>query len=400
MFGHLMKLIWKRKTRNVMLSLEILLAFALVFAISAFGLRNYQLYQMPIGFAHDDVWSVHIQAGDAPKGSFDAALYDKFKRGLESLPGVRQVAFAGSTPFANSTMRTDVANPAGGKRVRTDMFEVSDDFFAVAGVRLAEGRAFDRSDDGAAAEPVVVNRRMAKALFGDGPALGKQFDAAEPDAKKPELMRVVGIVDEFRNKGELMAPVNFIIVRHTPGPLDSGLRTILLKLDPGTPRSFEAGLSARLKLIRNDWSYSITPLAAQRSAQLKSNLTPLVILAVIAAFLLVMVAFGLFGVLWQNTTRRIPEIGLRRAIGANAGHIYRQIIAEQFLLSTAAMLVGLLLLVQLPLTGTFGEALNWRVFGAATALSMAVIYLLSLACSVYPGWRASRLSPTDALHYE
>jgi putative ABC transport system permease protein len=40
------------------------------------------------------------------------------------------------------------------------------------------------------------------------------------------------------------------------------------------------------------------------------------------------------------------------------------------------------------------------VFGAATLLSMSVIYLLSLLCSVYPGWRASRLSPTQALHYE
>jgi putative ABC transport system permease protein len=121
---------------------------------------------------------------------------------------------------------------------------------------------------------------------------------------------------------------------------------------------------------------------------------------VIATFLLLMVAFGLFGVLWQNTTRRIPEIGLRRAIGASAGDIYRQIIAEQFLLSSVAMLVAMLLLVQLPITGALGELLNWQVFLGAAAVSMAAIYLLSLLCSVYPGWRASRLSPTQALHYE
>jgi hypothetical protein len=48
-----------------------------------------------------------------------------------------------------------------------------------------------------------------------------------------------------------------------------------------------------------------------------------------------MVAFGLFGVLWQNTTQRIPEIGLRRAVGASAADIYRQIVAEQLLLSSA-----------------------------------------------------------------
>ena len=113
-----------------------------------------------------------------------------------------------------------------------------------------------------------------------------------------------------------------------------------------------------------------------------------------------MVAFGLFGVLWQNTARRIPEIGLRRAIGASTADIYRQIIAEQLLLSSLAMGAGLLLLVQLPITGALGASLNWTVFAVAAALSMLVIYLLSLLCSVYPGWRASRMSPTDALHYE
>jgi putative ABC transport system permease protein len=133
---------------------------------------------------------------------------------------------------------------------------------------------------------------------------------------------------------------------------------------------------------------------------LKSQMIPLIILGVIAAFLLVMVAFGLFGVLWQNTTQRIPEIGLRRALGASAGRIYQQIIAEQLLLSSGAMLIALVLLVQLPLTGVFGDSLNWQVFVTAAALSAAVIYLLSLLCSLYPGWRAARLSPTQALHYE
>jgi putative ABC transport system permease protein len=64
------------------------------------------------------------------------------------------------------------------------------------------------------------------------------------------------------------------------------------------------------------------------------------------------------------------------------------------------MLIALVLLVQLPLTGVFGDSLNWKVFAMATLLSASVIYLLSLLCSLYPGWRAARLSPTQALHYE
>ena len=197
-----------------------------------------------------------------------------------------------------------------------------------------------------------------------------------------------------------MVPVNFIMTRFAPQAGESRVRTILLKTAPGTPRAFEARLNRQLKLVRNDWSYTISPLASMRASQMKELLIPLAVLGVIAAFMLAMVAFGLFGVLWQNTAYRIPEIGLRRAIGARAGDIYRQIIAEQLLLSSIAIVAGMVLLVQLPLTGALGQMMNWSVFLGAAGLSMAVIYLLSLLCSLYPGWRASRLSPAEALHHE
>ena len=64
------------------------------------------------------------------------------------------------------------------------------------------------------------------------------------------------------------------------------------------------------------------------------------------------------------------------------------------------MLTGMVLLIQLPLTGVFGDAINWTVFITATVISMALIYAISTLCSLYPAWRASRLSPTEALHYE
>jgi len=400
MFTHLLKLIWKRKGRNLMLSLEILIAFVIVFAIAAFGVRSWQLYQLPTGYVDDDVWSVQIFPGPDSRTKFSPVVYDTFKRGLEALPGVKQVSFASTSPYLFHTMSGDVAIPGTALRIMTELIEMDDDSLPLLGVKPVQGRLFGKNDDGSAATPVIINRRMASALFGTESAVGKQYDASRPGSKQPQMLKVVGVIDDYRNKGELDPPGNVTILRYRPAVFQTGMESILIKVAPGTSRAFEQDVNRQLKLINNEWTYETAPLAARRKSALSGQLLPMVVLSIVAAFLLLMVAFGLFGVLWQNTTRRIPEIGLRRAIGANAGHIYRQIIAEQFLLSTGAMLMALLLLVQLPLTGVLGSRLNWPVFSGATVLSMLVIYLLSLLCSVYPGWRASRLSPTEALHYE
>jgi len=400
MFSHLLKLIWKRKGRNLMLSLEILIAFVIVFAIAAFALRSWQLYRLPTGYVYDDVWSVQILPGPESKSTFSPAAHDTFRRSLEAVPEIKQVGFASTSPYHFFTMSGEVTIPGTGLRIMTDMIEMDDASLPLLGVKLVQGRVFGQIDDGSAAAPVIINRSLARALFGTESAVGLQYDASPPNSKQPTMMKVVGVIDDYRNKGELDAPGNVTILRYRPAVFQTGMQSILIKVVPGTPRTFEHDLSRRLKLINNEWTYDVAPLAARRKVSLDVKLFPLISLSIIAAFLLLMVAFGLFGVLWQNTTRRIPEIGLRRAIGANAGQIYRQIIAEQFLLSSGAMLVALLMLVQLPITGALKESLNWPVFLGATALSMLVIYLLSLLCSVYPGWRASRLSPTEALHYE
>jgi putative ABC transport system permease protein len=396
MLRHLLKLTWKRKTRNLMLSLEILLAFAIVFAVAAFSLRYWQLYRMPTGFDASDVWAVTI-VPDKRDMRMDAAAYDAFRRGLRELPEVNQVAFASYEPYAMSMMSGAWKIPGGGE-ADTRMLDVSDDLDKVLGLHLVEGRWFSGLDDGAAAVPVVMNRRMANAMFPGKAAVGQQFEDADKGAKV--FYKVVGMVDDYRPSGELGTPENFTFVRMRPGAGDRNAGTILLKLRPGVERSFEARLHQRLKLVRKDMSFWIAPVRDTRKTMMKTQLTPLVVLGVIAAFMLVMVAFGLFGALWQNTTQRIPEIGLRRAVGARITDIYGQIVAEQLLLSSVAIALGLVLLVQLPLTGVFGDSLNWPVFFAAAGLSMGVIYLLSLLCSLYPGWRASRLSPTEALHYE
>ena len=406
MIRHLLKPLWKRKGRNLLLSVEIALAFVVVFAIAAAGLRYWQLYHEPVGFEWRNVWSVQLLLPDSDAAGlgFDPALYDRFERALEELPEVEDVAFAVFSPYEGSEWNTSVFLPDSERQFDTNVLQVDDDFFATMGMKVVEGRTFSAADEGAAQAPILINRRLAEAAFPGRSAVGQLLAGDEagatPDTIVRKQSRVVGVFETFRNQGEFMAPKNFLIHRYSPAGGKATMRTLLLRVKPGTPRQFEVELNRRLKLLRSDWSYAIKPMADMRSSQLKSATTPLVLLAVIAAFLLVMVAFGLFGVLWQNTTRRVPEFGLRRAAGATAGDITRQIVIEQVLLCLLPIAAALLLLVQLPITGALGEGLSWPLFFSATAVACAIMVLVSVACAAYPAWRASRLSPTEALHYE
>ncbi|MBC3916873.1 ABC transporter permease [Undibacterium sp. CY18W] len=400
MFSHLLKPIWKRKFKNLLLSLEILLAFFVVFGLVLMSVRYTQLYHLPLGFASDNVWSVRMMSvGEAGKKN-DTATAENFQRSLAALPEIERLAYFNYSPYSNSTWSSAVYMPETKLRFKINVMEMTDDGPGVLNMKLLEGRWFSAEDEGKAERAVVINKKLAMEMFPGKSALGQTIYDGEPSSQGAQLLRVTGVFEAFRNKGEFMAPTSFAIMRHSINSSKDRMEFALLKVKPGTSRAFEAKLNQQLKLIRNDWSYRIAPLADMRRAKLTEDTIPLMILAVMAAFLLIMVAFGLFGVLWQNTTQRIPEIGLRRAVGASSGDIYRQIMSEQLLLSSIAMLVGLIFLIQLPLTGVLGEAANWPVFIVACLISMAVIYVISLLCSLYPAWRASRLSPTEALHYE
>lgn len=403
MLAHLLKLIWKRKSRNLLIMLEIALAFVLVFAVVAFATRSAQLYRAPLGFASDDVWAIRLQVPDYEALKANPAPLDEIQRSLKQMPQVQEVALVNHSPYSNSTNGAGFSPAPGAHKVGSNLVHVSDTFAAVLSMPLAEGRWFTAADAGDVM-PVVVNRRMAHALFPDiGPGesvVGKTFVYDEDSDPNRKRFRITGVVQDYREGGEFMTPVNFALLRFNPTPGTDLPLTVMIKLKAGTPRAFEAQLIDRLKQLQGQWSYQIAPLVDLRSDVLRMVLAPLGVVAVIATFLLLMVGFGLFGVLWHNTTLRIPEIGLRRAVGAQARQIYQQIVAEQLLLSTLAMLLALLMLVQLPLTGLLGDELNWLVFGIATLGTAALVLAVSLLCALYPGWQASRLAPAAALHHE
>lgn len=402
MWLHLIKTLWKRKTKHLLISAEICLIFLVVFAVVAGVSYNTRLFQRPLGFEVEDRWRVGIEwnkADSSNAAQADPQLVENIKRGLAALPEVESLSFMQYTPYSNSAFRGAVHVPQTGVKSWTYMLKVDDDAARTLGLRLSEGRWFSAVDEGAAEPVVVIDRQLANQLFPQQNPLGKLLSNSTPEDKNPVASKVIGVVEHFRYRGEFMDESRVVLQRYsalTQAPLGE----LLIKVKPGTPRHFEIKLHQQLKLVRNDANYRISTLVEERAEILRQKKVFFSPPVMIAVFLLIMVGFGLFGVLWQNTQSRIPEMGLRRAVGASRFSIYGQIIAEQALLCSLAMAVGLLFLIQLPLTGVMAKFMDSQSFFVSVGISMLIVYAVSLLCSLYPAWRASQLDPSEALRYE
>lgn len=239
MFNHLLKALWRRKFKNGLLSLEILLAFFVVFGLALLAARYYQLYYLPMGFEHKQVWSVELKMSGENDATKDAIAYDNFKRSLAAMPEVEQVGFALFSPYRWSKWTTTYHLPDAAKSVGTNQFELDDDAAKALNIGYTEGRGFSELDEGAAHTAVLVNKLFAKKMFGGQSAIGKTVQDKKPGDAEAKSYKVVGVVEDFRNRGEFMMPVPYLIKRFSPISNKNTLNAILLKVKPDTSRIFE-----------------------------------------------------------------------------------------------------------------------------------------------------------------
>ncbi len=180
---------------------------------------------------------------------------------------------------------------------------------------------------------------------------------------------------------------------------ESPPENLLLRLRPGTGAAFEERLLTVLNRIAPEWSFDVDSLASHRKAMLRIYLLPLLVLALVAGFLFLMVALGLVGVLWQNVTRRTSEIGLRRALGGTASSVRTQIMGELLVLTTFALAIGTLVVIQFPMLRVL-PFLSLGVYAAGLAAAILLVYGVVTISSLYPSWLATRIHPGRALLHE
>jgi len=393
MIKHLFKLIWNKKKQNFLLMAEMLVSFIVMFAVFTLVVYYYQNYKKPMGFAYEDVWVVnYTQPEGEMKADSVVQFHEVLRQSLLSMPQVKGVSFTNSNvPFSmsthNSMLKTDKTQSVG------DFHQAEASYAAVLELPVLQGRWFNAADRAGKLKAVVLSQAMKEKLFGNGDAIGAELTINQG----PDKVKVVGVAGDMKEKGDYHSidPAYYQLMDTSD---HRWVNEILLKIAPNTDAAFEGKLYKLLAGTFKSSNVEIEHLSKKRVSKNNITLVPMLILLVVAGFLIINVALGLFGVLWYNINKRKGEIGLRRAIGASAKSISAQLVGEALMLSTLSLLVGTFFAVQFPLLHVFD--LPASVYIIALVLAIIFIYVLVLLCALYPGSRAAAIYPAVALHEE
>jgi putative ABC transport system permease protein len=396
MLNHLFKLIWNRKRSNLLIITEVVITFLVLFAVISMARHFYQTYQQPLGFNWQNTWSIHVDTGGQWNNETDKGPLKRLVEVLRQQPEIASVGLTSGPMFRDYHWTS--SETFNDKTIRYEAFRVNGTGPKDWGVELVGGRWFSKQDDGQNYEAIMVNKLFADTIFPGVDAVNQEI----PDADNPENnpKRIVGVYNDFRKQGEFSSSVPFMMYRYQ---MDAGYKRgmgyLHIKYHQKQPAAFEENLLKLLKGVTPKWAFNINTWKSQRETMNKKVLLPIVVLCVLAVFLLIMVAMGLFGILWQNINQRTAEIGLRRAVGASAASIMWQIVGEIVTLAMFAMAVASVIVLQVPLLELV-ETVTWPNFFFSLFSAMGVILLTVVLCALYPARIAIKMEPALALHYE
>jgi predicted permease len=348
------------------------------------------------GYEIESVLTARIDLG---KQSYTQAQGQSFQRQLverlQALPGVQAAGFAVTLPL-NDGRWEDGIYPEGedNRRVQTFQNLVSPGYLKTMNIPLLSGRQFSDHDDERTPRVAIVNQTLARRIWPNENPLGKRLTLkAGPDVK--QMAEVIGVARDIKGRN-LFEPAGAMLYlpllqNYQPG-------TVLhLRVNVAPEQLTDALRQIVSALDRNLPVHSIQPL----NEHLSATLTPQRLLAsLITGFgllALLLAGIGLYGLLSYTVAQRVPEIGIRMALGAQTGVLLRLFVTQGMKLALLGIALGLAAafgVTRLLKSLLFGvSALDPLTFLSVAALLIAVALL---ACWL-PARRATKVDPMIAL---
>ncbi|MGJ5816411.1 ADOP family duplicated permease [Paludibaculum fermentans] len=389
-----------RRIRRALVVADFALAIVLLAGAGLLIRSWWQVNSMDPGFRPERVLVMEISAPPAYGiAAQRSGLYQRTLEAIQAVPGVESAGLIGDLFITNpreQILAVERDDGTKSERLRFVSDEVSADFFKAIGTRLLRGRFFSAGDGPDAPPVAIINDAMARRSWPGQDAVGRRFKLGSRDSDGPWYV-VVGVVGDMRRQGlEREAfPQMFVPVAQSGSPRNVDL---FVRTSTDDPLAMAGALRAAVGRVEKYAPvYGVATLERLLGTYLAQRRFQTSLLAGFSLVALLMAAVGIYGLIQYSVAMRTQEIGIRMAIGAQAGGIFRMILGEGLKLSLTGLLLGLLGALWL------GQAGSSLLFGVTAtdpltflAVSLVLIVVAIAACGL-PARRAMKIDPIVAL---
>jgi putative ABC transport system permease protein len=390
----------RARLRDGLVVAEIALASVLLIGAGLMLRSLMELQSREPGFEPRGVLTLRLAL---PQAKYDAdekiaAFYGRLVDEVGALPGVESAATVLGLPFSGTHagftyMIYGEEPPPPGQEYQASFQAVSPGYFDTLGIPLLAGRDFTRGDSADANTVVIVSEALVRRHFADVDPLTQALRLDDDPTADP--VPIVGVVGSTRHLGydseiepevylsfeQMTFPFTSVVVRTAGEPQDlvASVRSKILEVDPDQP------------------VYRIQPLEDLMSDTVAQPRFSSRLLGVFAAVALLLAAVGVFGVISYSVTQRTRELGIRMALGADAGSVRKNVMLHAGGLVALGVGIGL---VSAAALARLMEHLWVGVSPVDAPVFIAVPCVLaavSMLATYVPARRATRVDPVAAL---
>ncbi len=346
--------------------------------------------------------NVFLPGAKYPEDEQQRAFFDQAQERIKALPGVDAVGMVSNLPVSGgfdtvSFYAEGQAVPARENVPDVERYTINSDYFRAMGIPLKSGRSFGSEDRANSLPVAIISEETARRFWPGESPLGKRINTDIDDKESP-WRTIVGVVGDVRHYALDISPTpQFYLPHHQSSPQ---FMAVVVR-SSNRPENQIAAVREQIWAIDKDQPiFNIKTMERFVAESIAQRRFTMLLLGLFAGVALVLAIIGLYGVMAYTVTQRTHEIGIRMALGAQAGDVLKMVIRQGMALVLIGVGIGLaaaFILSRLISSFLYGVSATdpWTFVGVPLVLC-AVAGL----ASYIPARRATKVDPMVALRYE